>query len=112
MVKAYTFLVIAILFELVAVTALKSSNGFTRVWPTIIMLSCYCGSMFFLSLVLRTLPLGITYAVWSGIGIVFIAVIGVFYHKEVLDLPAVIGISLILSGVVILNLFSNVVHNT
>lgn len=109
--KAYTFLVIAIVFELVAVSALKSSNEFTRLWPSVLSLACYCGSLFFLTLVLRSLPLGVTYAIWSGIGIVFVAVVGVFYHKETLDLPAVVGILLILAGVVILNLYSTVVNS-
>jgi len=110
-VKTYAFLVIAIIFEIVAVSALKSSNEFTRLWPTLLSLTCYCCSLFFLTLVLRSMSLGVTYAVWSGIGIVFVALVGVFYHKETLDLPAVIGILLILAGVVILNLYSNVVHS-
>jgi len=110
MVKTYAFLIIAILFELIAVTALKSSNEFTRLWPSVLSLAGYCCSLFFLTLVLRSMSLGVTYAIWSGIGIVFVAVIGVFYHKETLDLPAVIGITLILAGVIILNLYSTVVN--
>ena len=111
MVKTYAFLIIAIIFELIAVTALKSSQEFSRFWPSVISLAGYCGSLFFLTLVLRTMSLGVTYAIWSGVGIVFVAVIGVFYHKETLDLPAVIGITLILAGVLILNLYSDVVDS-
>lgn len=67
-------------------------------------------SLFFFTLVLKKLSLGITYAIWSGLGIVFIAVIGVLYHKETIDLPAIVGLSLIIAGVVVINVFSNTVN--
>lgn len=110
MLKTYAFLFIAIALEIIAANALKSSHQFTRLWPSILSLSCYVTSLFFLTLVLKQIPLGITYAVWSGVGIVFIALIGVFYHKEVLDLPAIIGMLLIIAGVVIINLYSKTVN--
>ena len=109
MTKTYAFLVIAIIAEIIAANALKSSNQFTRVWPTVISLSCYCVSLFLLTLVLKKMSLGITYAIWSGLGIVFVAIIGVMYHKEALDLPAVLGMMMIIGGVVVINLFSKVV---
>jgi len=109
MLKTYVILVIAILAEIIAANALKSSNQFTRIWPTVISLGCYCISLYLLTLVLKKMSLGITYAIWSGVGIVFVAIIGVLYHKETLDLPAVLGILFIITGVVIINVFSNVV---
>ena len=109
MLKTYAILVVAILAEIIAANALKSSNQFTRVWPTVLSLSCYCVSLFLLTLVLKKMSLGITYAIWSGMGIVFVAIIGVLYHKETLDLPAVIGMVLIIGGVLVINMFSKVI---
>ena len=110
MLKTYAFLVIAIIAEIVAANALKSSEQFTRLWPSALSLSCYGISLFFLTLVLKQMLLGITYAIWSGIGILFVALIGVFYHKEVLDIPAIIGMVFIVAGVVIINLYSKAVN--
>lgn len=110
MLKTYAFLFIAILTEIIAANALKSSDQFTRLWPSLLSLSCYGVSLFFLTLVLKQIPLGVTYAIWSGVGIVFVALIGVFYHKEILDLPAMIGMLLIIAGVVIINLYSKTVN--
>ncbi|PWQ95337.1 DMT family transporter [Leucothrix arctica] len=109
MFKTYAILVVAILAEIIAANALKSSNQFTRVWPTVLSLSCYCVSLFLLTLVLKKMSLGITYAIWSGMGIVFVAIIGVLWHKEALDMPAVLGMLLIIAGVMVINLFSKVV---
>nr|CAA6822395.1 MAG: Ethidium bromide-methyl viologen resistance protein EmrE [uncultured Thiotrichaceae bacterium] len=110
MLKTYIFLAIAIVTEIIAANALKSSHQFTRLWPGVLSISCYCTSLFFLTLVLKQIPLGITYAIWSGVGIVFIALIGVLYHKETLDLPALVGMTLIVAGVVIINLYSKTVN--
>ena len=109
MIKTYAIMVVAILAEIIAANALKSSHQFTRLWPTVLSLSCYCVSLFLLTLVLKKMSLGITYAIWSGLGIVFVALIGVLYHKEALDLPAVIGMVMIIGGVVVINVFSKVV---
>ncbi len=111
MTKTYAILVIAIIAEIIAANALKSSNQFTRLWPTVISLSCYCVSLFLLTLVLKKMSLGVTYAIWSGLGIVFVAIIGVLYHKEALDIPAVVGMFLIITGVVVINVFSTVVNS-
>ncbi|MEZ5479053.1 MAG: SMR family transporter [Thiolinea sp.] len=110
MLKTYLFLLLAIIAEIIAANALKSSNQFTRLWPSVLSLSCYGVSLFFLTLVLKQIPLGVTYAIWSGVGILFVALIGVLYHKEILDWPAVIGMALIVAGVVIINLYSKAVH--
>lgn len=110
MTKTYAIMVIAIIAEIIAANALKSSEQFSRLWPTVISLTFYCVSLFLLTLVLKKIPLGITYAIWSGLGIVFVAIIGALYHKEVLDLPAIVGMSLIIVGVVVINVFSNTVN--
>ena len=102
----YLFLGIAILFEVVATTALKQTDGFTRLLPSLLAVTGYALAFYFLSLPMRSLPVGIIYALWSGIGMVFIAGIGwVLFHQSV-DLAAIIGIALIISGVIVLNLFS------
>ena len=96
----------AIIFEIVATSSLKISEQFTKLVPSIITVVCYIAAFYFLSLTLRTLPVGIAYALWSAIGIVFITIIGVFAFKQVPDLPAIIGLILIIVGVVIINVWS------
>ena len=102
----YLFLTVAIMFEVVATTALKQSDGFTRLVPSLVTVAGYALAFYFLSLPLRVLPVGIIYAVWSGVGIVFITMIGWFWFRQTLDLAALIGIAFIIVGVLIVNLFS------
>lgn len=102
----YIFLSFAIVSEVVATTALKASAEFTKPVPSIIVVIGYAISFYLLTLVLRSLPVGITYAIWAGMGIFLIAVIGAVYYKEVPDLPAVVGMVLIIAGVVVLQGFS------
>lgn len=102
----WIYLGIAIVSEVLASSALRASDGFTRLGPTMLLLVGYAVSFYFLSLTLRTIPMGIAYAVWSGVGICLICVIGWLVFGQTLDLPAVIGLALIVAGVVILNLFS------
>ncbi len=105
------YLGIAILGEITATSALKSVEGFSKIVPILIVIAGYSTAFFFLRYVLEMIPIGIAYAIWSGVGIVLISLIGYFYHKQVLDLPAVIGIAFITIGVIIINLFSkSVVH--
>lgn len=104
--RAYAFLGVAIGLEVVATTALKLCEGFTKVGPTIVVVAGYALSFYCLSIVLRTLPTGIAYASWSALGNVLILLIAVKVHGEIPDLPALTGIGLIISGVVILNVFS------
>jgi small multidrug resistance pump len=106
---AYLYLALAILSEVIATSALKASEEFTKLVPSIIVLIGYGAAFYFMTLVLRTIPIGITYAVWSGVGIVLIAVVGAIFYKEIPDLPAVIGMGLIMSGVIVIHLFSNTV---
>jgi small multidrug resistance pump len=102
----YAFLFTAIVLEVIGTSALKASEQFTKLLPIIVMVACYGTSFFFLSLVLRTLPVGIAYAIWSGLGIVLISLVGVVWFKQPLDLPAMLGLGLIVAGVIVVNLFS------
>ncbi|KAB0264273.1 DMT family transporter [Microvirga brassicacearum] len=102
----YAFLLAAILCEVVATTALKAADGFTRLWPSAVVVVGYALAFYFLSLTLRTIPIGIAYALWSGIGIVLIAVVGWLLYRQSLDWPALLGIFLILAGVLVIQVFS------
>jgi small multidrug resistance pump len=104
-------LAIAIVTEVAGTTALQLSEQLTRLVPTVVMGVCYLASLYFLSLALKTIPIGIAYAIWSGLGIVLISLIGYVRFRQALDTPALIGVGLIVTGVVIANLFSkSVVH--
>lgn len=100
------FLFVAIFLEVIATTTLKASHNFTRLIPTVITLIGYAGAFYFLSLTLRTIPIGIAYALWSGIGIVAVTVAAYFIYQQKLDWPAILGIILILIGVLVIQLFS------
>lgn len=102
----YAYLTIAIAFEVVATSALKATEGFTRLGPSVITIVGYALAFYFLSLTLRTMPVGIVYAVWSGAGIVLITAIGWLYFRQSIDAPGLVGIGLILGGVLVVNLFS------
>jgi small multidrug resistance pump len=102
----WLYLTIAIVSEVIATSALKAADGFTRWVPSLIVIAGYASAFYFLSLTLRTLPLGVAYAVWSGVGVALIAILGWALYDQSLDLAACIGIGLIVAGVVVLNLFS------
>jgi small multidrug resistance pump len=102
----HLYLIVAICAEVAGTTALKASEGFTRLVPSTIVIVTYAIAFFFLALTLRTIPVGIAYAVWSGCGIVLISIIGWVFYRQTLDWPAIVGITLILAGVVLINLFS------
>ncbi|MCX8997473.1 multidrug efflux SMR transporter [Rhizobiaceae bacterium BDR2-2] len=106
-VMAYGFLAIAIVSEVTGSTFLQKSEQFTRFWPTLIMAGLYVTSFYLLSHALKAMPLGVAYAIWAGLGIVLTAGIGVVVFRQTLDAAAIIGIGLIVSGVVVMNLFSN-----
>ncbi|WP_209427335.1 SMR family transporter [Pararhodobacter sp. SW119] len=101
------FLGAAILFETIGTTALQASQQFSRLGPSILVVVAYGVSFYLLALVLKYIPVGVAYAVWSGLGICFIAAIGYFVFGQRLDLPAVIGILMIIAGILVINLFSN-----
>lgn len=103
---SYLLLGIAILAEVFGTTALKASDGFTRLLPSLVTVLAYAASFYVLSLTLKTLPIGIAYAIWSGVGIVLISALGWIYFGQRLDLPAMAGLGLIVAGVLVVNLFS------
>ncbi|WP_099075581.1 SMR family transporter [Proteus alimentorum] len=101
-----TYLMLAIISEVIATTMLKASDGFSRLYPSIVVVIGYCLSFWALSQVVRVMPLGIAYAIWSGLGIVLVSVAAVFLYQQKLDLPAIIGMTLIIAGVLVINLLS------
>ncbi|WP_456475920.1 DMT family transporter [Oceanithermus sp.] len=105
---AYLYLALAILAEVIGTSALKAAEGFTRPLPSLIVALGYGAAFYFMSLTLKAIPLGVTYAVWSGVGIVLITLAGWWLYGQVPDLAAAAGMGLIVLGVVVLFLFSNV----
>lgn len=105
---AWLYLLVAIVAEVVATSALTASQGFSRPLPSVIVVTGYAIAFYFLSLTLRSIPVGIAYAVWSGIGVVLISLAGLVFFGQRLDLPALLGIALIVAGVLVINLFSTV----
>lgn len=108
---AYLYLTIAIIAEVAATSALKASAEFTKLVPSIIVITGYGIAFYFMTLILRTIPLGVTYAVWSGLGIVLVTIVGIFLYKQIPDTPAIIGMTLIVSGVVVIHIFSKTVSH-
>ena len=102
----HLYLAIAIVAEVIATSALKASEGFTRLWPSVFVAVGYSIAFYFLSLALRTMAVGIAYAIWCGVGIVLVAVIGWIVLGQKLDIPAIVGMGLIIAGVAVINLFS------
>lgn len=103
---AYLYLAIAIVAEVVATTALRAAQGFTVLLPSAVSIVGYVVAFYFLSLTLRTMPVGIAYAIWSGVGIVLVSLAGWLIYKQLLDAPALLGMGLIMAGVIVINLFS------
>jgi len=104
---SWLYLAVAITAEIIATTALKASDSFSRLAPSVVTVLGYAIAFYCLALALRTIPVGIAYAIWSGAGIVAISIIGYLVFRQSLDIPALIGIGLIVAGVVILNVFSS-----
>ena len=108
----WIYLAIAIICEVIGTSALKSSEGFTRLWPSLIVIVSYTIAFYFLSLTLLTIPVGVAYAIWAGMGIALITLISWLFYGQNLDVPAIIGLILIVAGVVVLNGFSKtIVHS-
>lgn len=105
----WLYLGVAIVSEVIATSALKAAEGFTRPLPSLVVVIGYGIAFYCLSVVLRTLPLGITYAIWSGVGVALVALAGWLLYGQSLDLAAVLGLTLIVAGVIVLNLFSKTV---
>lgn len=109
--QQWIFLSVAIVSEVVATSALKASEGFSRFWPSLVVVAGYGSAFYFLSLTLNTIPVGVVYAIWSGAGITLIALAGWILYGQSLDIPAIIGMLLIVAGVVVLNVFSETVSH-
>jgi len=107
----YWYLAIAIVSEVIGTLALKQSDGFSNSAPSTLCVIAYAASFYFLSLVLKTVPIGIAYAIWAGMGIVLIASISALLYEEIPDFPAVFGMILILAGVIVINIFSKTVSH-
>ncbi|MBS0640957.1 MAG: multidrug efflux SMR transporter [Proteobacteria bacterium] len=103
---SYLYLGIAIIAEVCATSALKASENFTRLGPSVVVAVGYGIAFVFLSLTMRTIPVGISYAIWSGVGIVLISAVGWIWFGQALDTPAIVGLGLIIAGVAVVNLFS------
>jgi len=108
---AYVYLAIAIVAEVIATSAIKASQEFTQLVPSILVIVGYGIAFYFMALTLRSIPVGITYAIWSGIGIVLVAVVAAVIYKQVPDVPAMLGMGLIIAGVVVIQLFSKTVQH-
>ncbi|HFD0315497.1 multidrug efflux SMR transporter SsmE [Serratia marcescens] len=104
--NAFMYLTMAIVAEVIATTMLKASEGFTRLWPSLLVVLGYGVAFWGLSMVVKSMPLGIVYAIWSGMGIVLVSVAAVFVYQQKLDWPAIVGMGLIIAGVLVINLLS------
>lgn len=102
---------IAIVGEVIATSALKASEGFTRLVPSLLVVIGYSVAFYCLSLTLKVIPVGVTYAIWSGVGVVLVSLAGWLFYKQSLDIPSVIGISLIVAGVIILNVYTKIAEH-
>ena len=102
----WIYLIVAIITEVIATSALKESEGFSKILPSLIVVIGYSLTFYFLSLTLKEISVGITYAIWSGMGILLISLIGYFKYNQVLDIPGILGMTFILIGIIILRFFS------
>jgi small multidrug resistance pump len=109
MLLAYLMLALAIISEVTGSAFLVKSAGFTKLGPSLLVVLFYVISFYLLSQVIKTIPLGIAYAIWGGVGIVLTALVGFFVFKQILDVPALLGIAMIVGGVIVMNVFSNTI---
>lgn len=107
----YIFLALSIMLEVTGTTALKYSKGFSEFFPSLIASVSYILCFYFLSLTLKMFPIGIAYAIWAGVGIVLMALIGVVFFKQIPDMPAIVGMLMIIAGILIMNLMSKTVSH-
>ena len=105
---AYIFLILAIFFELLSTSFLKDTNGFTRLYPSMIVVVALCICLFLMSHTMKFIPVGIVYASWAGLGIVGITIIAVIKYKQIPNIPTIIGLSLIVVGVIIVHLMNDI----
>ena len=103
---SYLYLAIAIVAEVIGTSALKAAEGFTRLLPSLVVIAGYGTAFYFLSLALKVIPVGIAYAIWSGVGVALVTLIGWIVFRQRLDAPALAGVALIVAGVVVIHVFS------
>ena len=108
---SWTYLLVAIVAEVIATSALKASDGFSRLWPSVITVVGYCIAFYCLSLTLKHMPVGVAYAVWSGLGVVLITAVSWIMFGQKLDAAALLGMGLIVAGVIVMNVFSKSVSH-
>lgn len=102
---AYLYLSMAIVMEVIATSLLKVTDGFTKLTPSLIVICGYAISFYFMSIVVKFIPIGISYAIWAGVGVIGTSLVGVVFYKQILDIPQIIGITLIILGIVVIHLF-------
>lgn len=107
----YGTLAIAVAFEVAGTSMLQQTQQFTRLWPSVLSLACYAVAFYLLSFTLKSMPVGIAYALWSGLGIVMVSAIGWAVFRQALDVPALIGLGFIITGIIIVNLFSKTISH-
>jgi len=107
----YLYLTLAIVTEVIATSTLKATAEFSKLYPSLIVITGYVVSFYFLTLVLKTLPIGITYAIWSGLGIALVSIASAVFYKQTPDMAAILGMSLIIAGVIIIFIFSNTTNH-
>jgi small multidrug resistance pump len=107
--RHWIYLSVAIISEVIATSTLKASDGFSRLWPSLIVTAGYVSAFYFLSLTLKTIPVGMAYAIWSGAGVGLIALIAWVFFGQKLDIPAIIGLLLVVAGIFVLNAFSRTI---
>lgn len=105
--KYYLILLAAIFFEIIGTSFVLMSQQFTRFWPSVTVILCITVSFYLMSLTLKYMPIGIVYAIWSGLGVTMIALVGLVVFRQKLDFPAILGIGLIVAGILIIHLFSS-----
>lgn len=106
---SWLMLVVAIAAEVIATSTLKSTEGFTRLWPSVVVVVCYEIAFILLALTLKKIPVGVVYAVWSGVGVALVTLVAWLFLDQTLDAAGVVGVSLIVGGVVVINAFSKTV---
>lgn len=106
----YLYLGLAIIFEVIGSSFLKASEGFSKLIPSVVVIFTYVIAFYCLSLSIKTIPLSIAYAIWAGVGIILTVLVSIFIFKQAIDIPAIIGIAFIITGVLIINYFSKVAH--
>lgn len=107
---AYFYLAVAIVAEVIGTSSLKASDGFSKLGPSLIVCAAFAAAFFFLSMALRTIPVGIAYAIWSGMGTALIVLIAAAVFRQIPDFAAIAGITLIIAGVIVINMGSGMTH--